>query len=130
MKTSSRSWLSFLMTAFVFVAFITCAVAPALAQSPMDVTFQAQPTGKPLERKLLIVLKDGGKPVTDANIEVDINMPSMPMMHRVPKAKATPSGTPGEYSASVTLEMRGEWAARIVVDKPQRTTVVHKFQVD
>lgn len=125
MKTSSRIWLSLFIA-----AFLICAIVPAPAQSPMDLTFQAQPTGKPLERKLLITLKDGGTPVANANIEVDVDMPSMPMMHRVPKAKATPSGTPGEYSANVTLEMPGEWAARIAVDNPRRTTAVHKFRVD
>ena len=125
MKTPLRGWLSLLT-----IAFLICAVAPASAQSSMELNFQAQPTGRPLERKLLIVLKDGGKPVTDAKVEVDVDMPSMPMMHRVPKAKAAPSGSPGEYSANVTLEMPGEWAARIVVDKPRQTTVVHKFRVD
>lgn len=130
MKKPSREWLSLFISAFLLPAFITGGVAPASAQSPMELTFQAQPTGTPLERRLLIILSDGGKPVTDATVEVDVDMPSMPLMHRVPKARATPNETPGEYTAKVTLEMPGEWAARIVVDKPRRTTVVHKFWVD
>lgn len=130
MKIASRRSLMFLIPAFVFAGQSIFIAVPALAQNPMELIFSAKPTGKPMERKLSIVLKDGGKPVVGAHVEVDVDMPSMPMMHHVPKTKAEPGGTPGEYSAIVAVEMPGEWAARIVVDKPRRTTAVHKFQVD
>ena len=57
-------------------------------------------------------------------------MPSMPMMHKVPRAIAAPAGEPGRYKTRFTLEMAGEWAAQIEVKGPMRTKVVKKFNVD
>ncbi|MBM3580826.1 MAG: FixH family protein [Alphaproteobacteria bacterium] len=130
MKIPSRGRLALLMAMFIGVGLLMSIAVPASAQNLLELTFRAQPTNKPLERKLMIVLKDGGKPVSDAIVEIDVDMPSMPMMHRVPKTKAMPSGAPGEYSANIILEMPGEWAARVAVDKPRRTTAVYKFQVE
>lgn len=89
-------------------------------------------TGQPLERRLIVVVTHGpeNNPVSGAIVEVDVDMPSMPMMHRVPKVRAVPSADPGEYIATVTVEMAGEWAARVAVDRPKRQTFLHRFQVD
>lgn len=117
---------------FVFVSAIWL-VAPALAQSAplLSVEWTLAKTSKPLEREAVITVKNAqGQPVTDANIEVNVDMPSMPMMHAVPKAIATPAGEPGRYTTKFTLEMAGEWAAQIEVTKPVRTTVVKKFNAD
>ena len=107
-------------------------LAPALAQSePLSVGRTLAKTGKRLEREALISVTNAqGQPVSDASIEVKVDMPSMPMMHAVPKATATPAGQPGQYKAKFTLEMAGEWAAQIEVTKPVRTKVVKKFNAD
>jgi len=94
--------------------------------------FEVQPTGSVLERRFVITLKDAqtGNPIQGAAIDVNLDMPSMPMLHRVPKAKAEATGTPGQYATTVSLEMAGEWAARVVVEKPSRATFIHRFSVD
>jgi hypothetical protein len=124
----------FLALTFLMGAAAGSIVPPwtAAAQSSAGPTiaFEAHPTGVALERNLVITLTDAGRPVSDATVEVTIDMPSMPMIHRIPKSRAVPTGKPGQYAAKVTLEMAGEWTARIVIDKPKRTTFVEKFQAD
>lgn len=98
----------------------------------IQVVFEVQSTGSALERRFVITLKDAqtGNPIQGAAIDVNLDMPSMPMLHRLPKAKAEATGTPGQYTTTVTLEMAGEWAARVVVEKPSRATFIHRFSVD
>ncbi len=106
---------------------------PALAQAvaPLSVEWTLEKTAKPLEREAMLTVTDGqGQPVSGASIEVSVDMPSMPMMHKVPKAIAEPAGPPGRYRARFTLEMAGEWAAQIEVKGPVRTKIVKKFNVD
>jgi hypothetical protein len=88
-------------------------------------------TGKPLEREALITAKDAdGRPIVGARIEVSVNMPSMPMIHRVPTSVAEPAAEPGTYRTRFTLEMAGEWAAQIEMKQPQHDKIVKKFKVD
>jgi len=120
--------------AFAIVCLATTALqAPAFAQSieRLSVEWTLAKTKTPLEREALITVTNAqGQPVSGANIEVKVDMPSMPMMHSVPKATAEPSGEPGRYKTKFTLEMAGEWAAQVEVTKPVRTKVIKKFNVD
>lgn len=103
----------------------------AQTAGPLSVEWRLEKTGKPLEREaMLTVTNKQGQPVSGASIEVNVDMPSMPMMHKVPKAIAEPAGQPGLYKTRFTLEMAGEWAAHIEVRSPVRTKVVKKFNVD
>ena len=107
--------------------------ASAMAQTagPLSVEWTLEKTGKPLEREAVLTITNGqGQPVSGASIEVNVEMPSMPMIHRVPKAIAKPAGQPGRYMTRFTLEMAGEWAAQIEVKGPGRTKVIKKFNVD
>lgn len=122
----------------VSAALISCWCAtwlssPVLAQAagPLSVEWTLEKTRKPLEREaMLTVTNPQGQPVSGASIEVNVDMPSMPMMHKVPKAIAEPAGQPGRYKTRFTLEMAGEWAAQIEVKGPVRTKVIKKFNVD
>ena len=108
-------------------------LSPALAQAagPLSVKWTLEKTRKPLEREAVLTLTNAqGQPVSGASIEVNFDMPSMPMMHKVPKATAEPAGEPGRYKMRFTLEMAGEWAAQIEVKGPVRTKVIRKFTVD
>lgn len=121
-------------TAVALVALVSLisvmSSAQAIAQ-PLSIEWTLTGTKKPLEREALITVKDQkGQPVSDAAIEVNVDMPSMPMMHAVPKAIAKPAGEPGRYKTNFTLEMPGEWAARIEVTKPVRVKVIKKFNVE
>lgn len=122
----------------LLAALISCGSASGLSPSaraqaiaPLSVEWALEKTGKPLEREATLSVSDAkGQPVSGASIEVNVDMPSMPMMHKVPKAIAAPSGQPGRYKARFTLEMAGEWAAQIEVKGPVRTKVIKKFNID
>lgn len=106
---------------------------PALAQAagPLSVEWTLEKTSKPLEREAVLTVTNAqGQPVSGASIEVNVDMPSMPMMHKVPKAIAEPAAEPGRYKTRFALEMAGEWAAQIEVKGPMRTKVIKKFNVD
>ena len=105
--------------------------AAVLAAGPPLVEWSLEKTGKRLEREATLTVTDGqGQPLSGAVIEVNVDMPSMPMMHKVPKAVAAPTGEPGRYKVRFTLEMAGEWAAQIEVKGPERIKVIKKFNVD
>ncbi len=107
--------------------------APAFAQSagPLSVEWTLEKTRKPLEREAVLTVTNAqGQPVSGASIVVSVDMPSMPMIHKVPKVVAEPAGEPGRYKTRFTLEMAGEWAAQIEIKGPPRTKVVKKFNVD
>ncbi len=99
--------------------------------APPEVSFEAKPTGTPLQRDLLVRLRDpkSGAPVTGAAVAVDVDMPSMPMAHNVPRTQAAATSQPGEYAARVMLEMPGEWAAKILIGEPARAIATRKFMV-
>ena len=117
--------------ALLFSLWTDQAVAQSKVGESIEIAFKADRTGKDLERDLILNLKNkaDGKPVLGASVEIDVDMTSMPMMHKVPKATAKPSDVPGEYRARVKLEMAGEWAAHITVKSPSRLRTVRKFQV-
>lgn len=103
----------------------------AQQKPPIAVEWRVAATGKPLEREATITLTDAqGKPIENGEIEITVDMPSMPMMHRIPKIVARPTSEQGRYTARFTVEMAGEWAAQIEVIRPQRTRVIKRFKVD
>jgi hypothetical protein len=125
-----------LYSSIVAVLFLlgTCAAGPAVAQDaaskPLSVEWTLTKGAKPLEREaLLTVTNASGQPVSGVSIKINVDMPSMPMMHRVPTAIAEPAGESGRYKARFTVEMPGEWAAQIEISEPVRTKIVKKFNV-
>jgi hypothetical protein len=109
----------------------TSSQALAQAAAPVTVEWTLEKTKKALEREATLTVANGqGQPVSGATIEVNVDMPSMPMMHKVPKVTAEPAGEPGRYKARFTVEMAGAWAAQIEVKGPVRAKVIKKFNVD
>ena len=130
---TTRGFGSALLAVLISCASASGLSSPARAQAiaPLSVEWALDKTGKPLEREATLSVTDAkGQPVSGASIEVNVDMPSMPMMHKVPKTIAAPSGQPGRYKARFTVEMAGEWAAQIEVKGPVRTKVIKKFNVD
>jgi hypothetical protein len=67
------------------------------------------------------------QPIQGAAIIVGADMPAHPMAHNVKPVNAMPTGKPGEYKFSITLEMHGEWALKIRLAKPRQDLIVHKM---
>lgn len=108
---------------------------PLLAQQhgagAASISWTVKKTGKPLEREATLVVSDrAGKPLTAAEIEVSLDMPSMPGAHRIAAVRALPTSTPGVYAARFQLEMAGEWTARIEMKSPERLKMFRKFRAE
>ena len=73
---------------------------------------------------LVRLQRPDGTPMEGAALTLGASMPSMPMAHSVPRVAARPSGRPGEYAASLALEMSGVWALEIDLSAPVRERVV------
>jgi hypothetical protein len=58
------------------------------------------------------------------DITVGADMPSMPMAHNVKPVKARPGRTPGEYRATLDLDMTGEWAVKLRLSGAVRDVLV------
>ena len=71
--------------------------------------------------------KKSGAPVEGAEVVVKADMPSMPLAHNVRPVKAAPGSMPGHYTATLELEMLGEWALTLDVSGPTRDRVVKKL---
>lgn len=122
-------WLVLLGLSAIVSPLGSAAFAQSKPQPQLVVDWLLTATDKPLERVATITLKDpAGQPIAGARIEINVDMPSMPMMHRVPMTVAEPTGEPGSYRARFTLEMAGQWAARIEVKQPLRMVVVKRFE--
>ena len=86
-------------------------------------------TAEKLTYDCMIMLKGkkSGEPVAGAEVVVKADMPSMPLAHNVRPVKAAAGSTPGYYTATLELEMLGEWALTLDVSGPTRDRVVKKL---
>jgi len=112
--------LSFLL---IFFSTTTCAQSTKVA-------LQCRLTSTDYVYDCIIKLARDGKPLAGAQVTVDADMPSMPMMHSVRPLKAKPGRTPGEYAAQLDLEMLGEWAVRLRLGGPVQEQLVLLYDFD
>jgi hypothetical protein len=70
-----------------------------------------------------------GRPIEGASVTLTADMPSMPLVHNVAPAAATPGPRPGTYVASLQLEMAGRWVVTIRVTGPAADAVTHDLEV-
>ena len=70
-----------------------------------------------------------GAPLNAAKLTLGASMPSMPMAHTVQPVPAMPTGQPGEYRATLQLEMNGDWAVQIDLAGPPRERIVRVLRV-
>ena len=71
-----------------------------------------------------------GAPLNAAQLTLGASMPSMPMAHSVKPVPALPTGKPGEYRATLQLEMSGDWAVQLDLAGPPRERIVRVLRVD
>jgi hypothetical protein len=111
-------------------AALAIAFADTAAAQRMDAQIDCRPTGEAYVHHCMIRLFEmpGGNPVEDASFVVHADMPSMPMAHSVPPARAVPGDGAGVYEAMLEFEMHGVWALRLDVSAPRRDVVL--FVVD
>lgn len=105
-------------TTFLTLA-LACLAWPALAGERAAAKVACAPAGEALAWSCTIEVtaRKSGEPVVAESLSVKADMPSMPMAHNIPPARAMPMGDmPGHYMATLELEMHGEWALAIEVN--------------
>ncbi|MDE0780827.1 MAG: FixH family protein [Alphaproteobacteria bacterium] len=114
----------------LMVTSLTAANAWAGERKDADIT--CKPTDTKLVYNCMISLtgKKTGMPIEGAEFMVGAEMPSMAGAHNVKPVHAKPQDTPGMYSASVRLEMFGEWAITLHLKRPNRDRVVKKLRFE
>jgi hypothetical protein len=100
-----------------------------LAADRASAVIECKATPEPLVYDCLIKLNNArtAAPLEQATVTVGADMPSMPMAHNVKPVKAAPGAAPGEYTARIELEMFGEWALKLDVQKPVRDRIIRRF---
>ena len=101
----------------------------ALAGERVVADVSCTPAVEDLTYDCMIMLKGkkSGDPVEGAEVVVKADMPSMPLAHNVRPVKAAAAAMPGHYTATLELEMLGEWALTLDVTGPTRDRVVKKL---
>ena len=104
----------------IFAALgLTALALPALAGERAAAAVDCEPTAEALVYSCTIAVtgRKSAEPVVAEALSVKADMPGMPMAHNIPPAKAMPmDGMPGRYTATLELDMHGEWALAIEVD--------------
>ena len=118
-----------LSIAAVALSAALMAGGPTLAGERVAADVSCTPAAERLTYDCMIMLKGkkSGDPVEGAEVIVKADMPSMPLAHNVRPVKAAPASMPGHYTATLELEMLGEWALTLDVSGPTRDRVVKKL---
>ena len=102
-----------------FLILLLCSL-PVLGQ-PVRAEMSCKPASTDFVYDCLIRLTPATPGV---QVTVGADMPSMPMAHNVKPVKARPGRTPGEYRATLDLEMTGEWAVKLRLSGAVRDVLV------
>jgi len=116
-------------TKALFLGLVLAFPGAALAQRA-QAEMSCAPTKTDFIYDCTIRLTRGGQPLPGAQITVGADMPSMPMAHNVTPVKAKPGKAPGEYTASLDLEMLGEWAVKLRLAGPVKDQLVLLYEFD
>jgi len=105
-------------------------LAPAVAAAQTRADMQCKPAGKDLIYNCVIRLARADQPVSDTQLTVAAEMPSMPGEHKLKAVKARPGKGPGEYLVRLDLDMPGEWALRVRLSGAVRDQLVLHYEFD
>ena len=83
----------------------------------------------PMPECVVDLRRRDGSPVDGAQVMLGALMPSMPMAHTIKPMRAAPTGKPGEYRATLELEMLGVWSVDIDISGPLREKVARNLLV-
>ena len=105
-------------------------VTGAFAAPRPEVDLQCVAHGSGPQLECTARVTTGGAPLNAAKLTLGASMPSMPMAHSVKPVPALPTGRPGEYRATLQLEMNGDWAVQLDLAGPPRERIVRVLRVD
>lgn len=126
-----RPWATGLMVTLLGVSWLQAhAHSAASGSSKPQVELKCVSYGKgPMLDCLVDVKRAEGNPLDGAQLTLGALMPSMPMAHTIKPMKAAPTGVPGQYKATLELEMLGVWAVDVDIAGPLREKVSRNLLV-
>ena len=126
-----RPFATGLMVALLGVACLQAqAHSPASGSGKPQVALKCVSYGKGPMLDCVVDLKRAeGAPLDGAQLMLGAMMPSMPMAHTIKPMKAAPTGAPGQYKATLELEMLGVWAVDVDISGPLREKVSRNLLV-
>ena len=126
-----RPFATGLMLTLLGVSWLPAhAHSPASGSGKPQVALQCVSYGKgPMLDCLVDVKRAEGTPLDGAQLTLGALMPSMPMAHTIKPMKAAATGVPGQYKATLELEMLGVWAVDVDIAGPLREKVSRNLLV-
>jgi hypothetical protein len=102
----------FNMAAVAGAVLLASGTAGAMAQQRAAADVSCTPGEGRLAYDCVAAIRDqvSEAPLEGLGVEVKADMPSMPMAHNIPPVTAEPTGEPGQYGFSLTLDMHGVWS--------------------
>jgi hypothetical protein len=113
----------------VLLSLLLLLAPPAWAQKVRG-DLECRFTGTDFVYDCTVRLERGGKPLQGVRISIGADMPSMPMAHNLKPVVARAGKAPGEYHATLDLDMAGEWAIKLRLSGPVRDQLVLLYQFD
>ena len=93
------------------------AQAASAASDRYDVTLDTGGTAKVTAAPLDVTVSEDGKPVTDAEVAVEMRMPATPQMGEMRTGVELKASGDGHYRGQVDLGMSGNWTAIVRVKR-------------
>ncbi len=112
----------------IAAAMAWAALVHAAERAAADVTCEATDKKLIYDCKITLKGRNSGKPLENAAIRIKADMPSMAMVHNVKPVTAVAEGVPGQYQATLELEMYGEWLLTMDISGPTRDRLIKKLQ--
>ena len=120
-----RTSIAVLVLSAMLMAGVTATAGERVAA---DISCEAAAERLTYDCMIVLKGKKSGEPVEGAEVVIKADMSSMPLAHNVRPVMAVPGSMPGHYTATLELEMLGEWALTLDVSGPTRDRVVTKLQ--
>ena len=119
-----RTSIAVLVLSAMLMAGVTATAGERVAA---DISCEAAAERLTYDCMIMLKGKKSGEPVEGAEVVIKADMSSMPLAHNVRPVMAVPGSMPGHYTATLELEMLGEWALTLDVSGPTRDRVVTKL---
>ena len=119
-----RTSIAVLVLSAMLMAGVTATAGERVAA---DISCEAAAERLTYDCMIMLKGKKSGEPVEGAEVVIKADMSSMPLAHNVRPVMAVPGSMPGHYTATLELEMLGEWALTLDVSGPTRDRVVKKL---
>ena len=120
-----RTSIAVLVLSAMLMAGVTATAGERVAA---DISCEAAAERLTYDCMIMLKGKKSGEPVEGAEVVIKADMSSMPLAHNVRPVMAVPGSMPGHYTATLELEMLGEWALTLDVSGPMRDRVVTKLR--